>query len=89
MRQRSLLTPWLAAGLALLAAPESLLACAICYGEPGHPVTEGMSAAVWTLLGFVALVQIGFVRLFWNFRQRAKRLAEKNPQLRLIQGGKA
>ena len=30
--------------------------CAVCYGDPNHPVTIGMTKAIWFLLGVIGFV---------------------------------
>ena len=33
-----------------------LLSCAVCYGDPNHPVSEGMNNAILFLLFVIAFV---------------------------------
>ena len=33
-----------------------LQACAVCYGAPDHPVTQGLNKAILFMLGIVAFV---------------------------------
>ena len=65
----------LAALLALV--PAAARACAVCFGASDSKLTEGMNAGILALLGFVALVQVGFIALFLRFRHRSKKLAER------------
>ena len=74
-----------AALLAAFIAP-AMSACPVCYGAPG-PATDGLSNAIIFLLIVVALVQIGFIALFWSFRRRAKALQHHREQFRIIEGG--
>ena len=76
----------LALVLAVL-APAVARACAVCFGAANSNMTEGMNAGILALLGFVGLVQIGFVALFLHFRHRSKRLKEHRDSLHLIRGG--
>jgi hypothetical protein len=79
-----------ALGIALLwlaAAAPAALACATCYGDPDAAVTKGMNGAILLLLGVVGLVYAGIVRVFLEFRRRARRLAERERRFRLIHGG--
>ena len=76
----------LALVLALL-VPAVARACAVCFGAANSNMTEGMNAGILALLGFVGLVQIGFVALFLHFRHRSKRLEEQRDRLHLIRGG--
>ena len=66
----------LAAGLLAL-VPAAAEACAVCFGAADSKLTEGMNAGILALLGFVALVQVGFIALFLRFRHRSKTLAER------------
>ena len=50
-------------------------------------MTAGMNAGILALLGFVGLVQVGFIALFLRFRHRSKRLKEHRDSLHLIRGG--
>ncbi|MCP5115348.1 MAG: hypothetical protein GY953_31350 [bacterium] len=72
----------LAALLALV--PAAAEACAVCFGAADSKLTEGMNAGILALLGFVVLVQAGFIALFLRFRHRSKKLAERRDSLHLI-----
>ena len=50
-------------------------------------MTEGMNAGILALLGFVAVVQVGFVAMFLNIRHRSKKLREQRDSLQVIRGG--
>lgn len=80
---------WIAGALAVTMAllPELLHACPVCYGEPNSPLTKGVDNAVFFLLGIVGLVQVGFVGLFVSFWLRARALARRREQFRVIDGG--
>ena len=82
MRRRA----WL---LALLVAltPAAARACAVCFGSADSSLTEGMNAGILALLGFVGVVQIGFVAMFLHIRHRSKKLEQQRDSLRLIRGG--
>lgn len=80
----------LRAALTALAAaltPAAARACAVCFGAADSKMTEGMNAGILVLLGFVALVQVGFVAMFLHFRHRSKKLKEQRDSLQLIRGG--
>ena len=62
-------------------------ACAVCYGAPGDPMTEGMNRGIWVLLGIVFFVQIGFAALFWSFWRRSRAQRRFRESLRVIEGG--
>lgn len=73
------------AGLALaLAEPAS--ACAVCYGGEGSDMTAGMNNGIVTLLGVVAVVQVGFVGLFGSIWYRTRKLRRLKEQFHLIEG---
>ena len=79
----------LVAASALLGAlpPASAAACAVCFGDPNSAMTAGVNNAIMTLLIIVGVVQVGFVALFWSFRNRARRLEKRRERFRLIEGG--
>ena len=72
-------------GTVLMAVPQLAAACAVCYGEVDSAMTEGMNNGILALLGFVAVVQVGFVALFLRFRHRSKKLADM--QREPVRGG--
>ena len=86
MRLTAPLRGALAATLAAL-APAAAEACAVCFGAADSKMTEGMNAGILALLGFVALVQIGFVTMFLHIRHRSKKLREQRDSLQVIRGG--
>lgn len=69
----------------LLAQPAA--ACSVCYGAPGEPMVRGVNNGIWVLLGLVALVQIGFVAMFWSFWRRARDQRRFRESFRIIEGG--
>lgn len=75
----------LVAGTVLVSEPA--LACAVCYGNPGDPMVQGMNNGIWVLLGLVGFVQIGFVAMFWSFWRRARDQRRFRESLRVIEGG--
>jgi len=86
MRATTLLRGSLVAALAAL-APAAAEACAVCFGAADSKMTEGMNAGILALLGFVAVVQVGFVAMFLHIRHRSKKLEERRDSLHLIRGG--
>jgi hypothetical protein len=48
--------------------------CAVCFGDPTSPLTQGYNLAVLFLLAVIGLVLVGFGILFLNFRKREKNL---------------
>lgn len=71
----------------MLFLAQSALACPVCFGAPGDPMTKGVSNGVWVLLGIVGFVQIGFVAMFWSFWRRAREQRRFRESLRVIEGG--
>lgn len=73
--------------VALLALPIAANACPVCFGDPNSPMTKGTTNGIWFLLGIVAVVQAGFVALFFSFWRRAREAKKFREQFRLIGGG--
>jgi hypothetical protein len=46
--------------------------CAVCFGDPTSPLTQGYNDAVFVLLAVITAVLLGFGILFLNFRKREK-----------------
>ncbi len=74
------------AGLAMLWPPVAS-ACSVCMGNPDSQMAVGVNNGILVLLGFVGVVQVGFVALFWNFHSRARRLQRQREQFSIIDGG--
>ena len=49
--------------------------CAVCFGDPSSPLTQGFNYAVISLLGVTILVLGSFTMLFLNIRKRTKTIA--------------
>ena len=47
-------------------------ACAVCYGEPDHPMTQGAEWAMVTMLGITYTVLLGILAVFVRFFIRSK-----------------
>ena len=71
----------------LLMTPQIAQACPVCFGNGSGPMIDGVNNGLWVLLGILAVVQAGFVALFWSFWRRAKALRQRREQFHLIQGG--
>jgi hypothetical protein len=71
--------------LCLLSSPA--FACEACFGNPDAPETHGIRNAVLFMLSMIGLVQVGFVKLFWEFRQRGKRSANEETKNKVLEGG--
>ena len=62
-------------------------ACTVCFGNPNSSETKGLRGAILFLLVLVGLVQVGFVRLFWGIRQRARLHEERKKKFTVVRGG--
>ncbi|MGZ5433391.1 MAG: hypothetical protein ACXWH7_10715 [Thermoanaerobaculia bacterium] len=74
------------AALVLVFAPDTA-ACSVCYGAPGDPLVKGANNGILFLLAIVALVQIGFIAMFWSFWRRAREQRRFRESLRVLEGG--
>ncbi|MBF74294.1 hypothetical protein CMK20_08890 [Candidatus Poribacteria bacterium] len=52
---------------------KSVVACAVCFGDPNSKMTQGMNGAIFVLLGFIGFLLVSFGVFFLNFRSRSKR----------------
>jgi len=52
--------------------------CAVCFGDPTSPLTQGYNDAVFALLAVITAVLIGFGMMFLNFRKREKNVLKIN-----------
>ncbi len=87
MTKRSLIVMAATCVAALFVAPSAASACEACFGAADAAATKGMNNAIFFLLGVIGLVQVGFVKLFWNFHKRSRSLAERREKFRIVQGG--
>ena len=74
------------AAVAILQSQAPALACAICYGEPGNPMTIGLQKGVLILIGAIAGVLAAFVALIVFFALRSRKLAQESEQRELDAG---
>ena len=51
--------------------------CAVCFGDPSSPLTQGYNWAVYTLLAVITAVLVAFGGMFLNFRKREKALLKQ------------
>ena len=56
----------------LLLMPSFLDACAVCYGAPDDPMTNGMNMAILFLISVIGFVLMGIVTVIIYFARRAK-----------------
>ena len=47
-------------------------ACPVCYGAPDSPSTQGMTAAIFSLLGVTGGVLAAFATMFLRIRRRTR-----------------
>tara|TARA_Y100000589_G_C27082041_1_gene600068 strand:+ start:755 stop:973 length:219 start_codon:yes stop_codon:yes gene_type:complete len=68
--------------LSMMALPDSLHACAVCFGAPDDPMTKGMQWGIATLIFFLLPV-LGSVAGFFVFLSRRARAfaAFQDPEL--------
>ena len=66
-----------ATALFALAAKQSVLACATCYGASDSPLAQGMNMGIMVLLGFISFVLLGVVAFFIYIIRRANALAAR------------
>ena len=87
MTKRSLIAIAATCLAASLLVPSAASACEACFGAADAAATKGMNNAIFFLLGVIGLVQVGFVKLFWDFHKRSRSLAERREKFRIVQGG--
>ena len=58
--------------LAVSLWPESLLACAACFGQTDDKMAQGMNAGIMTLLVFITGVLAGVAAFFINLARKSK-----------------
>jgi hypothetical protein len=47
-------------------------ACSVCYGDPESPITKGMNAGIWFLLGITGCVLAAFGGFIVYLARRAR-----------------
>ena len=62
-------------GAVLILAPNSLLACAACYGKSDSPLAQGMNWGIASLLGTILLVLGGIACFFVSLARRSAALS--------------
>lgn len=48
----------------------TLLACAVCFGDPNSLQFKGTQMGIWVLLGFTACILGAFAAFFLHLRRR-------------------
>ena len=61
--------------LAVLTSPQSVLACAACYGASDSPLAKGMNMGILFLLGVISSVLVGITAFFIFVARNSARLA--------------
>jgi heme/copper-type cytochrome/quinol oxidase subunit 2 len=51
----------------------TILACAVCFGPPNSPQTQGVQVLIFTLLGVTGVVLGGFAWMIVYLVRRARR----------------
>ena len=69
-----------------LVASQDVLACGVCYGDPNSPMTQGVNNGIIALLVVIGAVQVGFVALFWKWRQRTRELERMTAAIEDLRG---
>jgi len=70
--------------LAFLASPESLLACAACYGQSDSPMAHGLNWGIFSLLLVVVLMLGGIASFFVYLARRSATLTPDSNQSPII-----
>jgi hypothetical protein len=75
---RKIFSTSIAMGLALLAKPAALWACAVCFGDANDPINAGFNASVLFLMAtpYTVMTLIGG-GLFWAYRRAHKQPREQ------------
>lgn len=77
MKKRTLILIAGACVLLTMAAHPLSFGCPVCYGAPDSSSTQGMNAAILSLLGVTGGVLGGFASMFLRMRRRMKSLARE------------
>ncbi len=48
--------------------------CAVCFGDPSSPITQGYNNGILSLLGIIGAVLLCFGILFINIYKRGRRI---------------
>ncbi len=67
---------WLGLMLVLVLIQNSGWACAVCFGEPGAPMTRGLTWGIISLGGIMSLVLVGVAGFFVHVNRRSHRPPE-------------
>ncbi|MEE9165845.1 MAG: hypothetical protein V3U24_00060 [Candidatus Neomarinimicrobiota bacterium] len=64
-------------GVTCLLIPHVTLACAVCFGDPGDPISKGINLAIITLLSVTGVVLGGFGAFFVYLAGRTRHTSRK------------
>ena len=56
----------------------SVVACAVCFGNPNSALSKGVAAGVLLLMGVIATVLAGIVVVGLTWLRRARQLSNKS-----------
>jgi hypothetical protein len=73
MKSQNKTVMFLAFGSVVWLLPQSVFACATCFGDPNSSLTHGMNMAIATLLGVTGAVLGGFLAMIIYLARRARR----------------
>lgn len=60
--------------IVLTILPQLLFACGSCYGDPHSSQTQGMNAAIMSMLGITATLFLAMSTLFFIVRRKVRML---------------
>lgn len=63
----------------LALAPRAALACPVCFGQNDSPLASAMNLGIFTMLGVVGAVIVGFATFFVHLIRRARLAADAGP----------
>jgi hypothetical protein len=61
----------------LLAVPNAVLACPVCFGENDSPLAAGMNQGIFAMLLLTIGVLAGFASFFIHLMRRARMTADR------------
>jgi hypothetical protein len=59
-----------------MAAPKTVLACPVCFGQSDAPMAVATNMGIWVMLGVVAVVLAAFASFFVHLARRARLAGE-------------
>jgi hypothetical protein len=61
----------------LLAVPDAVLACPVCFGENDSPLAAGMNQGIFAMLLLTVGVLVSFASFFIHLMRRARMTADR------------